>query len=245
MTAIPISDPSPKRTVFFQDLGFRPYAPVWDLQKKLQQELIDRKISREMSVQRNDAALGGYLLFVEHPHVYTLGKSGSPHHLLASPDFLAQIQAEFVPIDRGGDITYHGPGQLVGYPILDLDLFFTDIGRYLRTLEEAVIRLLAGFGIEAGREAGYTGVWVNGAKICAMGLKCSRWVTMHGFALNVNTDLSYFSHIVPCGIADKPVTSMQNLLGHVVDPQQVKHQMRAQISQLFGIRLQDGLPVQV
>lgn len=235
----------PKRTVFFRDLGMQPYAPVWKLQQKLQQELIDRKIHREKSGHRNDAVLGGYLLFVEHPHVYTLGKSGSRNHLLASPDFLAQIQAEFVPIDRGGDITYHGPGQLVGYPILDLDLFFTDIGRYLRTLEEAVIRLLAGYGIEAGREPGYTGVWVNGAKICAMGLKCSRWVTMHGFALNVNTDLSYFGHIVPCGIPDKPVTSMQQLLGDVTDPQQVKAQLRDHIGQLFDISLRQGAPLQV
>lgn len=239
------SHPALKRTVIFRDLGEQAYGTVWELQKKLQQEMIDRKTARQLSVHRADASLGGYLLYVEHPHVYTLGKSGSRNHLLASPEFLRQIQAEFVAIDRGGDITYHGPGQLVGYPVLDLDLFFTDIGRYLRTLEEAVIQLLATYGITGGREPGYTGVWVGGAKICAMGIKCSRWVTMHGFALNVNTDLSYFGHIVPCGIPDRPVTSIQKLLGDVVDLHEVKQRMAEALQQQFAFRLSSGLPLSV
>lgn len=166
------------------------------------------------------------LLFVEHPHVFTLGKSGDASHLL-------QMEAELVKIDRGGDITYHGPGQVVGYPILDLERRYTDIHRYLRELEEVVIRVCADYGIEAGRAEGMTGVWTPQGKICAMGIRCSRWVTMHGFALNVNTDLRWFGHIVPCGIPDKPVASLQSILGRPVDLLEVKARIVGHMAAVF------------
>ena len=218
------------------DLGLSDYAAAWALQKKLQQALI--------MLKRRPGSLPArqYLLFVEHPHVYTLGKSGKREHLLISEAGLKQRQATFVHIDRGGDITYHGPGQIVGYIIMDLEQHFTDIGKYLRGLEEIIIRTLADFGIEGGRQAGMTGVWVGGSKICAMGIKCSRWVTMHGFALNLSTDLSYFGHIVPCGLAGKPVCSMQQLLGgqQVPDAQAVKRRLEHHFGTFFGV---DTVPV--
>ena len=184
-----------------------------------------------------------YLLFCEHPHVYTLGKSGKEGHLLANDAFLQTIGATYYKINRGGDITYHGPGQLVGYPILDLDNFFTDIHRYMRTLEEAIILTLADYGIDAGRIDGLTGVWIDHEqqrhprKICAMGVKASRWVTMHGFALNVNTDLSYFNHIVPCGISDKAVTSIQQELGRAVAMSEVIERVSQHLAALFEMEL--------
>ncbi len=206
-----------------------PYREAWDLQASFQRKLIEEKLQ-----VRNGAVIDepspDLLLFAEHPHVFTLGKSGDASHLL-------QASAEFVKIDRGGDITYHGPGQVVGYPILDLDRHYTDIHRYLRELEEVIIRVCAEYGITAGREAKLTGVWVDGAKICAMGIKCSRWVTMHGFALNVNTDLGYFGHIVPCGITDKPVTSLHALLGLEVDPEEVKARILRHFSEVFNTRI--------
>jgi len=176
--------------------------------------------------------------------VYTLGKSGKPENLLLNEDSLHEVRATFYKINRGGDITYHGPGQLVGYPILDLDNFFTDIHRYMRTLEEAIILTLADFGIVAGRIEGLTGVWLGDAqknprKICAMGVKASRWVTMHGFALNVNTDLSYFNHIIPCGIDDKAVTSMQHELGREVPLQEVAEKLKKHLARLFDLELID------
>lgn len=187
------------------------------------------------------ARLPNYLLTVEHPPVYTLGKSGKAEHLLLGEAGLAAVGATFVPVNRGGDITFHGPGALVVYPILDLDQFFTDIHRYLRTLEEAVIRVLARYGLLAGRIAGLTGVWLdyeagalNPRKICALGVKASRWITMHGLSLNVNTDLSYFGHIIPCGIADKAVTSMQAELGREIPLAEVRDHLVAALAEQFA-----------
>lgn len=223
--------------VHFQDLGLIDYQEAWDFQEQLFKATIDRKIA-----QRNGAtemATENHLLFCEHPHVYTLGKSGSVDHLLLSDDQLTQHDARFYKINRGGDITYHGPGQLVAYPIFDLDHFFTDIHKYMRFLEEAVIATLADFGIKGERYDGLTGVWIEpttarARKICAMGVKSSRWVTMHGIGFNVNSNLSYFSHIVPCGIDDKAVTSMQQELGHEVDMSAVKAALKKHLAAGFA-----------
>jgi lipoyl(octanoyl) transferase len=179
------------------------------------------------------------LLFVEHPHVYTLGKSGNLENLLANEEQLKAIQAEFYPINRGGDITYHGPGQLVGYPILDLDHYFTDIHRYLRTLEEVIILVLAEYGLHAERSPGETGVWLDvgtpfARKICALGVRASRWVTMHGWAFNVNTDLRYFEYIIPCGITDKSVTSLDRELKRAVSMDEVKEKVKRHFEAQFG-----------
>ena len=204
------------KKVIVQDLGHRDYKETWDYQEKLFQEILDIKIRN----RREDAGLEtpNYLLFVEHPHVYTLGKSGDITNLLATEEELTSKGAQFYHINRGGDITYHGPGQIVGYPILDLDNFFTDIHKYLRLLEEMIILTLADFGLKGDRSEGETGVWLDvgtplARKICAMGVRSSRWVTMHGFAFNINTDLSYFDHMIPCGIKDKAVTSLNRELG--------------------------------
>ncbi|NBC24119.1 MAG: lipoyl(octanoyl) transferase LipB [Bacteroidetes bacterium] len=218
------------------DLGKASYRPVWQLQKELQNGLITQKrLIRDGFLDvhtQNDM-----LLFVEHPHVYTLGKSGSSSHLLKAISELSRIDAEYIEIDRGGDITYHGPGQIVGYPILDLDRHFTDIHKYLRLLEEVIIRTCADFDIEAGRIEGLTGVWVGQQKICAMGIRCSRWVTMHGFAFNVNTDLTYFDHIVPCGISDKSVTSLSALAGKRIEPVNVKKSLKKHFGKVFNIAI--------
>lgn len=232
-------------TVEVYDLGCASYRPVWDLQAAIQQRLIDKKrIRHKQQSPSSDDADNDVLLFVEHPHVYTLGKSGDKTHLLKDKAELSDIDAEFVKIDRGGDITYHGPGQIVGYPILDLDRHFTDIHKYLRYLEEAVIRTCADFGIRAGRIENLTGVWVGDQKICAMGIKCSRWVTMHGFAVNVNADLGYFNHIVPCGIPNKKVTSFQALSGHYIDETEVKERLCNHFEQIFEVQITkvDTLP---
>src|SRR6056297_839055 len=216
------------------DLGKASYRPVWNLQKELQNGLITQKrLIRDGHLDEHTQ--NDMLLFVEHPHVYTLGKSGSSSHLLKAISELARIDAEYIEIDRGGDITYHGPGQIVGYPILDLDRHFTDIHKYLRFLEEVIIRTCSDFDIKAGRIEGLTGVWAGNEKICAMGIRCSRWVTMHGFALNVNTDLSYFNHIVPCGISDRAVTSMQKLLKKQIMQADVKKSIVNHLSELFGV----------
>lgn len=216
------------------DLGQSPYRATWELQKSLQKLLIEQKKAiregKPVSGEVHDL-----LLFVEHPHVYTLGKSGDSAHLLRSAEELDEISAEYIEIDRGGDITYHGPGQIVGYPILDLDRHFTDIHKYLRYLEEVIIRTCSEFGIAAGRIEGLTGVWVGDKKICAMGIRCSRWVTMHGFALNVNTDLGYFDHIVPCGIENKEVTSLSKLLHRTIEPVQVKKHLLNHFSEIFDV----------
>ena len=219
------------------ELGQKDYKETWDFQDYLFQKTVDQKIKN----RRENLALPttNHLLFVEHPHVYTLGKSGSLTNLLLNEEQLVQKKATFYKINRGGDITYHGPGQIVGYPILDLENFFTDIHKYLRLLEEMVILTLAEYGLKAERSQGETGVWLDvgtpfARKICAMGVRASRWVTMHGFALNVNVDLGYFDNIVPCGIQDKAVTSLNVELGQTeVDLGEVKAKMKKHFFQLF------------
>jgi lipoyl(octanoyl) transferase len=225
--------------VVFQDLGLIDYKEAWDYQEKRFNEILDVKKNNRKE-NRQDPTLS-YLLFCEHPHVYTLGKSGDENNLLVNEDYLKFRGATFYKINRGGDITYHGPGQIVGYPILDLDNFFTDIHKYLRYLEEAVILTLADYGIESTRSDGETGVWLdvgseNARKICALGVRSSRWVTMHGFAFNVNCDLSYFGNIIPCGIVDKSVTSMQKELGKEVDMQEVQQKLKGHLKKLFDFQ---------
>lgn len=222
--------------VVFQDLGFIDYKEAWDYQEKRFNEILDVKKNNRKK-NRQDATLS-YLLFCEHPHVYTLGKSGDKNNLLVNEDYLMSRGATFYKINRGGDITYHGPGQIVGYPILDLENFFTDIHKYLRYLEESVILTLADYGINGSRSDGETGVWIdigtrNARKICALGVRSSRWVTMHGFAFNVNCDLTYFGNIIPCGIADKSVTSMQKELGKEVNLMEVKQKLKEYLKNIF------------
>ena len=225
--------------VVFQDLGLIDYKEAWDYQEKRFNEILDVKKNNRKE-NRQDPTLS-YLLFCEHPHVYTLGKSGDENNLLVNEQYLKSRGATFYKINRGGDITYHGPGQIVGYPILDLDNFFTDIHKYLRYLEEAVILTLADYGIESTRSDGETGVWLDvgrekARKICALGVRSSRWVTMHGFAFNVNCDLSYFGNIIPCGIVDKSVTSMQKELGKEVDMQEVQQKLKGHLKKLFDFQ---------
>jgi lipoyl(octanoyl) transferase len=226
------------KKVLHVELGRMDYQACWDLQKQVQQKIMLEKRAKQLGEMNEDERLPDVLFFVEHPHVYTLGKSGDENHLLANDAFLKQIEATYVPIDRGGDITYHGPGQLVGYPILDLDRYFTDLHKYLRYLEEVMIQVCADYGYEAGRKEKLTGTWVGEEKICAMGVKCSRWVTLHGFALNMNTDLNYFNYIVPCGITDKGVTSLQKLIGKPVDEQEVKEKVLSQFAGLFEVEIE-------
>jgi lipoyl(octanoyl) transferase len=220
-----------KPKVIFQSLGLIDYQKAWDFQEQLFKETIDLKI--QIRNGQTTESTKNYLLFCEHPHVFTLGKSGDESHLLLNNEELSEHQAKFYKINRGGDITYHGPGQLVGYPIFDLDQFFPDIHKYMRFLEESVIQTLAEYGIESGR------VWLDGdkptaRKICAMGVKSSRWVTMHGIGFNVNSDLSYFSHIVPCGIQDKAVTSLKMELGREIDMQEISAILKQKMADLFG-----------
>lgn len=224
--------------VTLQDLGLKDYKETWDYQEKLFQGIIDIKIDNRKNDTSNKTP--NYFIFVEHPHVYTLGKSGDLSNLLLNEAQLAQKGATFYKINRGGDITYHGPGQIVGYPILDLDNFFTDIHKYLRFLEEVIIKTLAEYGIKAERSDGETGVWLDvgtpfARKICAMGVRTSRWVTMHGFALNSNTDLGYFDNIIPCGIKGKAVTSMEVELGEKVDLNEVKTKILKHFTELFEV----------
>lgn len=226
--------------VLFKDLGMMDYKDAWDYQEILFSEITQQKLLNRHNV--NVQPTQNYLLFVEHPHVYTLGKSGDLTNLLLNETQLFEKGASFYRINRGGDITYHGPGQFVGYPILDLENFFTDIHKYLRLLEEAIILTLAEYSIYATRSAGETGVWIDigtpfSRKICAMGVRASRWVTMHGFALNVNTNLGYFDHIVPCGIKGKGVTSMAAELGKMVNEQQVKSKFLTHFESLFNATL--------
>lgn len=221
------------------DLGLAPYRKTWDLQKSIQKRLVEEKL-----IARDDPSYVSeekdVLLFVEHPHVYTLGKSGNSANLLKGLAELKELDAEFIENDRGGDITYHGPGQIVGYPILDLGRYFTDIHKYLRYLEEVIIRVCNEYELEAGRIDGLTGVWVDEQKVCAMGIRCSRWVTMHGFALNVNTDLDYFDHIIPCGIKNKSVTSLSELCGRRLDENEVKGYIVHHFSDLFSAEIVQG-----
>lgn len=224
--------------VIFEDLGLIDYKEAWDYQTKLFDETIAIKMANR-SDESKQITTKNSLLFCEHPHVFTLGKSGQENHLLLNKNSLLAREASYYKINRGGDITYHGPGQIVAYPILDLDHFFTDIHKYLRFLEEAVILTLKELNITASRVEGLTGVWIDGdkstaRKICAMGVKCSRWVTMHGIALNVNTDLSYFKNIVPCGIDDKAVTSIQQELGKKIDMDGVKQKLKNNIAKVFN-----------
>ena len=247
--------------VVFRDLGKMGYQEAWDYQEALLQDNV--RIKAEARRLAENPAAGGpdeirgpgrmaaghntqttnYLLFVEHPPVYTLGKSGHMENVLIGEDEMRSGGVEFFRTNRGGDITYHGPGQLVGYPILDLEKFYTDIGKYLRNLEEAVILLLADYGIRGDRSPGETGVWIEPGvtgkerKICAIGVRCSRWVTMHGFALNVNTDLGYFGNIIPCGIQHKQVSSLERELGRPVDPSEVKERLKRHFGTVFGVTL--------
>lgn len=228
------------KKVKFIDWGLVDYQEAWNRQDTLFSQTVAVKSDNRANSTTHPTP--NHLIFTEHPHVYTLGKSGHEEYLLLDEAGLREKNATFYKINRGGDITYHGPGQIVGYPILDLDNFFTDIHLYLRTLEEAIIRTCADYGIEAGRYEGYTGVWLdadNGKarKICAMGVRASRWVTMHGFAFNVNAELSYFGNIVPCGINDKDVTSLERELGHPLDMDEVKNKLKKHIADLFGMEL--------
>lgn len=224
----------------FQDLGVMDYKNCWEYQEKLFNEIVQQKIAnRDLPVEKQ-IPTKNHLLFVEHPHVYTLGKSGDEKNLLLNENQLSEKQATYYKINRGGDITYHGPGQLVAYPILDLDNFFTDIHKYLRLLEETIILTLKKYGVESGRSSGETGVWLDAEdktkarKICAMGVRCSRWVTMHGWGFNVNADLNYFNNIIPCGIQDKAVTSLNKELGREVDMNEIKEHLQKNFAQLFN-----------
>lgn len=225
------------KEIQLQDLGNRDYKSTWEYQEEIFKDIVDLKIKNRR--EELDLPTPNYLLFVEHPHVYTLGKSGDLENLLLNEKQLEAKGATFYKINRGGDITYHGPGQIVGYPILDLENFFTDIHKYLRFLEESIILTLAEYGLESGRSDGETGVWLGvgtpfARKICAMGVRASRWVTMHGFALNVNVDLGYFDNIIPCGIRGKGVTSLNVELGvEKVDEDEVKAKIIKHLKDLF------------
>jgi lipoyl(octanoyl) transferase len=234
-----------KQKVIFSDLGPMGYKQAWDIQEGLLQENV--QIKSEARSQKNAAnsqpSTSNHLLFVEHPPVYTLGKSGHIENVLISEKEMDAKHIQFYETNRGGDITFHGPGQIVGYPILDLEKFYTDIGRYMRGLEEVIILTLSEYGIESGRSTGETGVWLDCGvrgkerKICAMGVRCSRWVTMHGFALNVNTDLSYFDFIVPCGIQNKKVTSLEKEIGRKIQIEETKEKVKENFEKVFDCRL--------
>ena len=229
------------KQIIVKDLGHKDYKETWDYQESLFEEIVELK--RKNRAENTDLPTPNYFLFVEHPHVYTLGKSGHIENLLIDEAALAKKGATFYKINRGGDITYHGPGQIVGYPIIDLENFFTDIHKYLRSLEEVIIRTLADYGIEGERSEGETGVWLDvgtpfARKICAMGVRASRWVTMHGFALNVNTDLGYFDNIIPCGIRGKAVTSLNvELSKEKVDTEEVKRYILKHFEEIFGVSI--------
>lgn len=225
--------------VIYRNLGLIDYKEAWDLQETIFATNVQRKIDIRKGIETPPTE--NQVLFCQHPHVYTLGKSGSIDNLLLDEQGLVTNEATFYKINRGGDITYHGPGQLVVYPIFDLDYFFTDIHKYMRYLEEAVISTLAEYGIKGERYEGFTGVWIEpdsekARKICAMGVKCSRWVTMHGIGFNINSDLSYFNHIVPCGIDDKAVTSMQQELGRPLDFEEVSQVFKEKLATQFGFQ---------
>jgi lipoyl(octanoyl) transferase len=233
------------REVILEDLGLKDYKETWDYQEELFRNIIDLKIRNRR--EELELETPNHFLFVEHPHVYTLGKSGDLSNLLVSEEKLKEINATFYKINRGGDITYHGPGQIVGYPILDLENFFTDIHKYLRFLEEMVILTLAEYGLKAERSKGETGVWLDvgtpfARKICAMGVRASRWVTMHGFALNVNSDLGYFDHMIPCGIKGKAVSSLNVELGKAeVSMTEVKAKLLHHFTSLFEAKMTESV----
>ena len=235
--------------VLFEDLGMMRYQKAWDYQELLLAEMVGAKSKQKQDLdngrdlQDANTGLTHRLLFVEHPSVYTLGKSGKMENVLISEEELHSKGIEFFKINRGGDITFHGIGQLVGYPILDLEQFYTDIGRYLRNIEEVIIRTMAHYGLVGERSPGETGVWLDASipgkerKICAIGVRCSRWVTMHGFAFNVNTDLGFFENIIPCGIRQKQVTSMEKELGSILDLEEVKSIVRSKFEEVFDVQL--------
>ena len=246
-----------KQQIIFKDLALLDYQTAWDYQEKLLQENVRRK--SEVRSQKSEGltniedsphsplTTSHYLLFTEHPPVYTLGKSGNKENVLLDDDALKEKDIQFFNTNRGGDITFHGPGQIVGYPILDLEKFETDIGKYLRNLEEVIILTMAEYGIQGERSAGETGVWIEPAvpgrerKICAIGVRCSRWITMHGFAFNVNTELSYFNHIIPCGIVNKQVTSLEKELGYQVNMQEVKEKVKQNFEKVFEAALRSEI----
>ena len=236
-----ISKLSMNKQIIVKDLGHKDYKETWDYQESLFEEIVELK--RKNRAENTNLPTPNYFLFVEHPHVYTLGKSGHIENLLIDEAALAKKGASFYKINRGGDITYHGPGQIVGYPIIDLENFFTDIHKYLRLLEEVIIRTLADYGIKGERSEGETGVWLDvgtpfARKICAMGVRASRWVTMHGFALNVNTDLGYFDNIIPCGIRGKAVTSLNvELSKEKVDTEEVKTLILKHFEEIFEVTI--------
>jgi len=234
------------QSIHYKNLGLIGYADAWALQEKLLQENIQTKLENRKGIENNtftEATTQHHLLFCEHPPVYTLGKSGKIEHILISDEERKKRGIEFFKTNRGGDITFHGPEQLVVYPILDLEKFYTDIGKYLRNLEEVVIQTLDHFNIKAERSKGETGVWIEAdnkakaRKICAIGVRCSRWITMHGLALNVNTDLNYFNYIIPCGIAHKQVTSMQKELGHAISLQEVANIIKNKFQEIFEVQI--------
>jgi lipoyl(octanoyl) transferase len=250
-----------KQQVIYQDLGLMQYQQAWDYQEHLLNRNVQIKSSirnLELAGNHTDSSSNtppeleteNYLLFVEHPPVYTLGKSGHIENLLIDDEERAAKGIQFFKINRGGDITFHGPGQVVGYPILDLEKFYTDIGKYLRNIEEVIILTLAEYGIKGERSPGETGVWIDPdlagyeRKICAIGVRCSRWITMHGFALNVNTDLNYFKHIIPCGIGNKKVTSIQNELGREISMAEVKGIVQRKFRDVFGVTMIAGTEYQ-
>lgn len=233
----------PNSTTTFTDLGLIDYKEAWDYQASLFNDILATKSSNRNLPEEDQVTTKNFLLFCEHPHVYTLGKSGDVKNLLLDQAALKEVNASYYHINRGGDITYHGPGQLVVYPVIDMENFFTDIHKYMRLLEEAVILTCQSYGVASGRIPGLTGVWLGDAehqnerKICALGVKTSRWVTMHGLAFNINTDLSYFNHIVPCGIDDKAVTSLQQELGRPINMDEVKERMKKHLASLFAMEL--------
>lgn len=222
----------------FKDLGIMDYSTAWEYQENLMKNTIEIKMKNRKSPVEQMMETPNYFLFVEHPHVYTLGKSGDENNMLISTETLEKINASYVKTNRGGDITYHGYGQIVGYPVLDLENFFTDIHRYMRNLEEVIILTMADYGLKGERSQGETGVWLDvgkpfARKICAMGVKASRWVTIHGFAFNVNTDMRYFEHIIPCGIKGKQVTSLERELGQKLNIEEVKNKIKRHFSEVF------------
>ncbi len=241
------------RQIFYNDLGLIEYGRAWEVQDIFMQQNLKLKSEWYSNTDRTPTEkinTTNYLLFCEHPHVYTLGKSGHMENLLVNENRLKELNVSFHRTNRGGDITYHGAGQIVGYPILDLEQFFTDLGKYMRALEEVIIRVIGHYGIVGDRLEGSTGVWLDpgtprARKICAMGVRSSRWVTMHGFALNVNTDLKYFDYIVPCGITDKSVTTMGKELGRVVDEEEVKQQILTEFANVFSVEMVPMLAVDV
>ncbi len=230
--------------VHFQHLGLIDYQEAWNYQEKLFDQTVQTKFANRKLDDSEQIATQDHLLFCEHPHVYTIGKSGDLNHLLLSEEKLKEVGACFYKINRGGDITYHGPGQLVGYPILDLDHFFPDVHKYLRYLEEVFIKVMADYGLQGERSPNETGVWMDvgtpyARKILALGVRASRWVTMHGWAFNVNTNLDYFKHIVPCGIADKKVTSMAMELGKPIPISEIETKAKKYFSEVFEVEIYD------